>query len=142
MKRDDAVSVRRAIQADLAAVAAIQAQSPEAAHWDPPDYLAHDFLVAVSGGQILGFAVARRLADGESELLNLAVRPDVRRLGIGRKLVAELTSEYPGDLWLEVRESNLAGRKFYNALGFSESGRRPEYYPESYECAIVMNIHS
>jgi ribosomal-protein-alanine N-acetyltransferase len=98
--------------------------------------------VALCDGRVAGFAVARRLAESEAELLNLAVDPAFRRRGIGRRLVAEVTSNLRGTLWLEVRESNVTARKFYKSLGFCEAGRRPSYYPDSAEGAIVMNVHS
>lgn len=127
---------------DLASVGQIQAASKEASQWDVPEYLKYDFVVAVCAGRVAGFSVARRVAGDESELLNLAVDPAFRRCGIGRRLLAELTASHPGTLWLEVRESNLGARKFYKSLGFCETGRRPGYYPDSSEGAIVMNVHS
>jgi ribosomal-protein-alanine N-acetyltransferase len=127
---------------DLPAIARIQAACPEASHWDVPEYLKYDLTVAACDGRVTGFAVARRLAEGESELLNLAVDPAFRRRGIGRRLLAAITSSHPGELWLEVRESNATARKLYKSLGFCESGRRLGYYPDSEEGAIVMNVHS
>jgi len=127
---------------DLEAIARIQAASPEAAQWDVSEYLKYYLLVVECGGRVAGFAVARRLAEGESELLNLAVDPAFRRRGVGRRLMSELTSSHAGTLWLEVRESNADGRKFYKSLGFRETGRRPGYYAGTDESAIVMNVHS
>ncbi len=98
--------------------------------------------MAVVRGQVAGFAVSRSLAADESELLNLAVDPAFRRLGVGRTLVASITSGHPGTLWLEVRESNLAARNLYETMGFKVLSRRAEYYSESHESAIVMNVHS
>ena len=140
--KTEAVCLRGGCEGDLAAVARIQAASPEAAQWEVRDYLAYDFVVAVSGDRIAGFAVARPLTEGEGELLNLAVDPAFRRRGIGQRLVAELTSSYTGTLWLEVRESNEAARKLYRTLGFCDAGRRPEYYRDWGESAIVMKFHS
>ncbi len=137
-----AVVVRQARSSDLAGIAEVQAASSEAAQWDVRDYLPYDLMVAVCGDRIAGFAVARRLAEGEAELLNLAFHPAFRRRGLGRRLFGELASRYPGDFWLEVRESNTAARNFYKNLGLREAGRRPEYYDNSGESAIVMNFHS
>jgi ribosomal-protein-alanine N-acetyltransferase len=134
--------LRRGGGDDLAWIAQIQAASPEASQWDAPEYLKYDLIVAVCDGRVAGFAVARRLAEGESELLNLAVDPVFRRRGVGRRLIAALTSGHPGMLWLEVRESNVNARKFYKSLGFREAGCRPDYYPGGCESAIVMNVHS
>lgn len=136
------IDVRPGREGDLPLIAQIQAASPEASQWDVPEYLKYDLTVAVSGGRVAGFAVARRLADGEAELLNLAVDPAFRRRGIGRRLVVGLTAGHPGVLWLEVRESNLDARNFYKSLGFCEAGCRPGYYPDSGEGAIVMKVHS
>jgi len=134
--------VRRAQPSDLPGIAAVQAVSTEAAQWDVHDYLSYDVIVAVCGDDLAGFAVARRLAEAEAELLNLAVHTAYRRRGIGRRLFVELTSGHPGDLWLEVRESNAAARNFYRNLGWKEAGRRPDYYGNSGEPGIVMNFHS
>jgi len=83
--------------------------------------------------RIAGFAVVRRLAEGEAELLIWRfIRLSVGA-AIGRRLFAELTSGHPGDLWLEVRESNTAARNFYKILGLRETGRRSEYYINSGE---------
>ena len=136
------IEARPASGADLALIAQIQAASPEASQWDVPEYLKYELLVALCDGRVAGFAVARRLAESEAELLNLAVDPAFRRRGIGRRLVAEVTSNLRGTLWLEVRESNVTARKFYKSLGFCEAGRRPSYYPDTAEGAIVMNVHS
>ena len=136
------IDLRPGAAGDLALIGQIQAASREASQWDVPEYLKYDLLVAVCDGRVAGFVVARRLAEGEGELLNLAVDPAFRRRGIGRRLVAEVTSFYPGVLWLEVRDSNIDARKFYQSLGFCEAGYRAGYYADSAEGAIVMNVHS
>jgi [ribosomal protein S18]-alanine N-acetyltransferase len=136
------IELRPGLRDDLGSIAQIQAASPEASQWDVPEYLKYDLLVALCDGRVAGFAVARRLAEGESELLNLAVHPAFRRRGIGRRWSTALTAGHPGMLWLEVRESNLGARKFYKSLGFCDAGCRPGYYPDSGEGAIVMNVHS
>ena len=136
------IEVRRGRAADLDAIARIQTSSSEASQWDASEYLRYDLFVAVCDSRVAGFAVARRLAEGESELLNLAVEPASRRLGIARRLVRELTSRYGGTLWLEVRESNNSARNLYKSMGFSEISERRNYYTDTYESAIVMNVHS
>jgi len=90
--------VRPGCEADLDAVARIQSASPEAAQWDVREYLKYDFVVALCGESVAGFAVARRVAPDESELLNLAVDPAFRRRGIARRLVSELTAAHAGTL--------------------------------------------
>ena len=60
------VSFRVARFADLAAIAAIQAASPEAAQWNPADYLKHDCRVADVNSCVAGFLVTRQVAPGET----------------------------------------------------------------------------
>src|SRR5271157_2018125 len=120
--------IRRGGPGDLAQVAAIQAASPEAAQWDVTGYLQYDFRVSVCGIRVEGFLVSRALAEGETELLNLAVAPECRRRGVARKLVESLLVESSGVVYLEVRESNRVARRFYNRMGFQEVSSRPGYY--------------
>ena len=134
--------IRRGEARDLEAVAAIQAASPEAARWSVADYLRCDLRVAGCGGRVAGFLVSRVVAEGECELLTLAVAPEFRRQGIGGGLVNALVEEFRGAIWLEVRESNNAARKFYGFMGFQEIGRRVGYYDAPAEAAIVMKFHS
>lgn len=136
------VEVRAGRPEDLERVGDIQARSPGAARWAPAEYLAHDFRVAVRDGAVAGFVVARRVAEGESEILNLAVAPELRRGGVGRRLVADLVDRHAGEVFLEVRESNREARIFYQAMGFEEAGRRPGYYSDPEEAAVVMKFRS
>jgi [ribosomal protein S18]-alanine N-acetyltransferase len=136
------IAVRAGVAADLRDVARIQAQSPEAAQWDPHDYLRHDCAVALCDDRVAGFVVARRVAEDETEILNLAVDRSLRRRGIGRALLYRVLSGHRGTLFLEVRESNQAARSLYNALGFQQVAVRPGYYDAPRESAIVMKFHS
>ena len=136
------VTVRRGEPDDLEAVARIQALSPGASQWSPADYLAHELTVAVYEGQVAGFVVARRVAEAESEVLNLAVEPTQRWRGIGRLLLDEIKLQHRGAIFLEVRESNQNARRFYRSLGFQEITVRPGYYDTPPESAIVMKFHS
>jgi ribosomal-protein-alanine N-acetyltransferase len=135
-------AIRRGGAEDLDAVAAIQYCCPEAAQWEPADYLAYDFHVAVAGGAVAGFVVARWVAPDECEILNLAVEPAFRRQGIARCLFSRVQQNHSGMFFLEVRESNLAAQAFYKSLGFQEVNRREKYYENPPESAIVMKFHS
>jgi ribosomal-protein-alanine N-acetyltransferase len=136
------VTIRTARLADLAAIAAIQAASPEAAQWNPADYLKHDCLVADVNSCVAGFLVTREVAPGEREILNLAVDPAERRTGVARKLLADALARAGGAWFLEVRASNVAAIRLYEAAGFHRAGRRPQYYSEPPEDAIVMRFFS
>ena len=134
--------IRRGEAGDLAAVAAIQRASPEAAQWDVAGYLSNDFLVAADASGIAGFVVARTPVEGESEILNIAVAPEFRRRGVARELVSALPACSGGTVFLEVRESNQAARSLYKSMAFEEVGRRDGYYDNPPETAIVMKFHS
>ena len=135
--------IRRGEARDLTEVAAIQTASPEAAAWnDVADYLQYDFRVCVRENHIAGFLISRMVADGECELLNLAVAPAFRRRGVARRLIESLQIESTSSIYLEVRESNGPARAFYKALGFQDISIRPAYYETTREAAIVMKFHS
>ena len=58
------MKIRAADSDDLAAIAAIQAASPEASQWEPASYLDYDCLVAVEDDHVAGFLVSRQTAPG------------------------------------------------------------------------------
>jgi ribosomal protein S18 acetylase RimI-like enzyme len=130
--------IRTATAADLNAIARVQKSAPEASQWDPADYLCGECLVAMLDGQLPAFLAGRQVARDETEILNLAVLPAFRRRGLARRLVETWLEEHPGRCFLEVRESNLAARQLYERAGFHLAGRRPEYYINPPEAAIVM----
>jgi ribosomal-protein-alanine N-acetyltransferase len=134
--------IRRADAGDLEAVGAIQSASPEAARWPPADYLQYECTVAICDEAVAGFLVWRSLADGEYEVLNLAVAPLFRRRGIARELLKPLLNLGDNRIYLEVRESNQAARMFYKSMGFQEVSIRKQYYESPTETAIVMKFHS
>lgn len=92
-------------------------------------------------GSIAGYAVMWR-TDRGAQLGNLAVRPERRRRGIGRRLVrtALRAAAASGSerLFLEVRESNDAAIRLYRDLGFRRLGRRRDYYRSPREDALLM----
>jgi len=128
--------------ADLADVDTIQYQSPQAAHWNPSEYLDHKFWVATVGDRVAGFLVLRILAPDEAEILNLAVAPRFRRKHVAEGLVRTALEHFRGSVFLEVRESNREALAFYKYLNFEQVSIRPSYYGDPEESAIVMKFHS
>lgn len=78
-----------------------------------------------------GFLLGRAAA-GEAELLTIAVAPEARRRGLGRKLVARFL--YQAQLrgadraFLEVASDNPAAIALYDSSGFQRAGLRRGYY--------------
>ena len=136
------MTTRAAASDDLGAIAAIQAASGEASQWDAASYLSYDCTVAVEGDRVLGFLVSRQTAPGEREIVNLGVEPRQRRRGVARELLRAELSRACGAWFLEVRESNAAALRLYETLGFQIAGRRPAYYHDPPEAAIVMKFVS
>lgn len=89
----------------------------------------------------VGYAVLSR-DEGASHLMNLAVRPESRRMGIASQLMLalEILSEEWGysRMLLEVRPSNRAARDLYSGMGFSYHTRRHGFYSNG-EDALVLS---
>jgi [ribosomal protein S18]-alanine N-acetyltransferase len=95
-------------------------------------------------GEVQGFALFSQILD-ETTLLNIAVRPPVRRQGLARKLLEhalhELAQRGALRCLLEVRVSNAPAIALYRSLGFSADGWRRNYYPAAAgrEDALLMS---
>lgn len=96
---------------------------------------------AEDDSRVLGYA-AVWFAGGQGELGDLAVHPDVRRAGIGSRLVEAVLEDARGrglqELFLEVRQGNLSAQALYRRHGFEVVGRRRGYYRDPVEDALVM----
>jgi len=132
--------------ADLQAVHKLLSGIPEVAHWSADDLRlgsGKDFCTRVleDDGVIEGMVAFRIVAD-EAEILNLAVDSRRRRHGIGSSLMEDAIEQCIATgvkkIFLEVRESNGGARKFYSHLGFTENGRRRQYYRQPVEDALVL----
>jgi ribosomal-protein-alanine N-acetyltransferase len=131
----DELTLRPIRLADVAAVEEIQRLNPMAAQWNGVDYLAFQTTVAELGGRVVGFQAIQSLTGGEAEILNLAVHPEFRRLGIGTRLLAQL--DFPV-LFLDVRASNQTALRFYHKHGFVKTGHRRKYYQRPVDDSIMM----
>ena len=93
-----------------------------------------DFRVA---GYVIAFAVGE-----DAELLNVAVESKFRGKGLAGQMLDAVLMELGGrgvrTAFLEVRESNSAARALYGSRGFTEIGRRRNYYRRPVEDALVM----
>lgn len=114
----------------------------------PRSWTAQEFaaLLAAPGAMLLttegGFLLGRVVAD-EAELLTLAVAPTRRRHGLARDLVRRFLAAAAGQgaerAVLEVAWDNPAAQALYRATGWTEAGRRRNYYAAGID-ALVMEV--
>ncbi|MSR55904.1 MAG: ribosomal-protein-alanine N-acetyltransferase [Gemmataceae bacterium] len=99
-------------------------------------------MVAEVDEQVVGFMIYE-LHKTRLHVLNFAVAPESRRLGIGTqmvmKLVGKLSSHRRTKITLAVRESNLMAQLFFRAQAFKASKVMRNYYEDSGEDAYLMN---
>ena len=99
------------------------------------------WIVAEENGVVAGYVGSQSVL-GEADMMNLAVAPDYRRQGIGRKLVQTLVERLAEQgshvLILEVRASNAPAISLYEELGFVQVGLRPNYYVHPKEDALIL----
>ncbi len=141
------VAVRSADLNDVAAMLALERQTPGAAHWNNAAYAelvnGGVVLVAEEAGRLFGFICAKAVA-GEWEIENVVVASEFLRRGVAtelmRGLIRRAESDGASSMRLEVRESNLAARALYSKHGFREAGRRRGYYGAPAEDAILYSL--
>lgn len=101
------------------------------------------FQAAELCGRLVGYVDLLVILD-EGHIANLAVHPEMRRRGIAAALLSWAVdyAKTKGlrSLTLEVRESNAAARALYTRFGFKIVGRRPRYYENPVEDAILMTL--
>ncbi len=99
------------------------------------------FFVASDENGIIGYIGANNVL-GEVYITNIAVFPDFKRHGVGELLVNHLVkisqNEKADFVTLEVRESNEPAKRLYKKLGFSEVGKRTNFYEKPREDALIF----
>lgn len=99
------------------------------------------FIVAEGeDGSVLGYAGLHVILD-EGYIDNVAVRPSCRRMGLGDRLLDVFIRFGEANLaflTLEVRPSNTPAVALYEKNGFKEVGRRPNYYDDPKEDALLL----
>ena len=104
---------------------------------------AANYYVALSDNKVIGYIGFWEVA-GEGDITNVAVLPEYRRIGAGSLLIRHVISECRKRnlcrLTLEVRTSNFPARSLYEKYGFSEAGIRKNYYSDTREDAVIMEL--
>jgi [ribosomal protein S18]-alanine N-acetyltransferase len=92
---------------------------------------------------LLGFAGMWLLA-GEAHIINLAVRPECRRKGLGELLLMGMIEQAANLkaslITLEMRLSNQTAQRLYEKYGLTRRGVRRAYYTDNREDAAIMTL--
>ncbi len=145
------VTVRDMATGDLDAVLRLQTTTAEAPQWRRSVYehlLAQSsqeklLLIAECDGEFSGFVAGERIA-GEIELQSIVVDAAVRRLGVGKALLAAFVEKArlakASRVLLEVRSKNGSAISFYMHAGFKQDGFRRGYYSDPNDDALLMSL--
>ena len=145
------VIIRKMTIADVQAVAQIDQMSfslpwPEHAfQYEVSDNrVAHCFVAEADNRRIVAMIVSWIIVD-EMHIATIATHPEFRRQGIGARILVEalLDARATGArlAFLEVRAGNEAAQTMYHKFGFEVTGRRPKYYKDNGEDAILMTLN-
>lgn len=103
----------------------------------------NSFYAVYKEDEVLGYAGMTVIA-GEANVTNVAVLPEMRRRGIGRKVLGRLIDICIENdfslITLEVRKSNNGAISLYESLGFAIEGERKKYYSDNGEDALIMTM--
>ncbi|MHC1591103.1 MAG: ribosomal protein S18-alanine N-acetyltransferase [Candidatus Helarchaeales archaeon] len=105
--------------------------------WEHPGTIV---LVAEMDGEIVGFTIGINKGNDFGHVISIAVDPSHQRKGLGQLLLKELCKKLAcKKVELEVAESNIVARKFYEKFGFVSEKRLERYYSNG-EDAILMRL--
>lgn len=145
MKEDDLPSVSKIDQISFSqpwpeAAFAIELQNINARNWVVEfEHPAQ----SITEHEIIAAMVIWRVLD-EAHIATIAVHPDFRKKGIGKKLLKtgmiSAFDEGARIFHLEVRAGNVAAQNMYLTLGFEIVGKRPKYYKDNGEDALLMTL--
>ncbi len=105
--------------------------------------IARCFVAEAEAGQIAAMIVSWAVVD-ELHIATFATHCNYRHQGIGSLLLSEALADgrHLGmrRAFLEVRAGNEAAQRMYRKFGFEATGRRPRYYRDNDEDAILMTL--
>ncbi len=98
----------------------------------------HKYLVARDENKIVGYIGIEKILD-ETHIINMAVHPDYRKLGIGKRLMQHVLND-EDVFFLEVRVSNESAKKIYEKYGFKVISVRKGYYADGEDAYVMRRI--
>jgi ribosomal-protein-alanine N-acetyltransferase len=112
-----------------------------ASNLTPPETLSDYWSLVTGQSSVVGLAGFWLMAD-EAHISTIAVHPDWRGLGLGEWLLLTLLEVGQAlgakTATLEVRPSNEPALALYQKYQFEEAGRRPRYYSDNDEDALIF----
>ena len=94
--------------------------------------------------RVVAMAVVWLIVD-EAHIATIAVHPDWRGLGLGKMLLEHILNDVKlsgmKTALLEVRAGNEIAIKMYQRFDFEAVGRRPHYYQDNQEDALLMTLY-
>ncbi len=102
------------------------------------------YFVYEEEGEVVGYGGMWQVVD-EGQITNIAVKKDYRGRGIASKILEKLIDKAKENrivvIGLEVRESNKNALGLYEKYGFCRVGKRPGYYRNPVEDALLMDLN-
>ncbi len=138
--------IRPATPADIPAIRSLEASAAAAAHWGEQEYQrlfdagSRRLVLVAEADDVRGFLIASQVGQ-EWELENIVVGQSLQRRGLATALLGQFLDiacrAGAITVFLEVRASNLPARSLYEKHGFRVIGRRPAYYDQPAEDAVL-----
>lgn len=144
MQKDN-ILIKYAEMSDVPNIARIELESIDEP-WSESQFISallsdSDILLAASYNNCtIGFIEASFVLD-EININSIAVDAEYRKLGIASMLISSLEKIFSGSaekLMLEVRSRNIPALNLYRKLGFSEDGKRKNFYSHPPDDAVLM----
>jgi len=101
------------------------------------------FLVAEEEGYVIGYVMFWIKYENQGHIISIAVDKNYRRRGAGTELLVKAISILSllniDAIYLEVKDTNIAARRFYRRFNFIEDRLVPGYY-ENGDGAVIMYL--
>lgn len=142
------IIIRELKKEDARALSEIEREVFGSNAWTEEDFIettaidyAYYLLAVKPDGKIAGVCGYRDMC-GEADITNVCVIPEMRRLGIAEKLLTSLMEHGLANgvnaFTLEVRAKNTGAIRLYEKLGFKSEGKRPGFYDNPKDDALIM----
>lgn len=140
------MEIRRSRPADAPEIARLESEifSDPWSESDVTSYICRETAMcftATDESGVVGYIIGTKIPP-EGEIYRIAVRSDKRQRGIGYRLLSYALKTELGEgvetVFLEVRSRNIPAIALYKAYGFSECGKRKNYYQNPSDDAVVM----